>query len=446
MTDDERLEAAHDGGRPYAERLALLDEVGSLDAEARALRGDILRFLGRVDESEAEFAALLAGAPEHRALARIGLANVRAARADWAGARTLLEEVLAEAEALDQELVGRVHGIVASTWFNEHDLARAEASLERAAAVQRGIRDRAGEAVSLTSLGVVAFARGASSRAFALLEEGRALAARFGQHHWAAMAESYLAMLRHEAGDLESASAFYDGSIAALERLGVRRAEGLTLFGRAMLRVEHRAFDAAAEDLRDALSNERATSPDYEPLLAAALALVAVGRGDREARDHQLAFARDCAGRRGDRFRPMLDALAAALVEGAPFPASWEAIESRLLARAVESLARAPRRRLRLGEACSWFELDEHPRVDLARRRPLRRLLAALVERHREPQKPPLSVEALVKRGWPDERLVAATGATRLYSAIATLRKMGLEGALERRGEGYALTSDLWCG
>jgi tetratricopeptide (TPR) repeat protein len=441
-SDPELLRAAQDPALPYTERLALLDAMAAPDPGARALRGDVLRFLGRIDESEAAFSTLLDGDPNQHALATIGLANARAARADWAGAGALLEALVADA-GLERRLVARAQAILASTWFNRHDLDKAEAALEKAAALQRALRDREGEAASVTSLGIVAFARGDRSGAFAFLDEGRALARRVGHSHWEAMASSYLAMLRHDAGELDAASALYDASIAALDHLGVRRAEGITLFGRAVLRVERGRFEAAEDDLREALSEERATSPDYEPLLAAALAIPAAARGDREARDHHLRFARQCAARRGDRFVPLIQALEAALAGGSAI-SPIATIEGRLLARAVAALAtRGPRRTLRLGDDAAWFAIDDGPRVDLARRRPLRRVLVALVERHREPDRPALSVDALIRAGWPDERLVPSAGAARLYTAVATLRRMGLDGVIERRGEGYALAADV---
>lgn len=423
MTEHDRRALATDPGRSYAERLAALDALPP-EPELLALRGDILRFLGRIDESEAVFRSL----PDPAG--RIGLANARCARADWAGARAILGEL----HGLDPRTEARVQAIVASTWFNQDDLVEAGAALERAVAIQRSVRDREGEAISVTSLGIVAFAAGESSRAFAYLDEGRDLSRRVGLPHWEAMARSYLAMLRHDAGDLDAAEALYDESIEALDRIGVRRAEGITLLGRAMLRIERGRLDAAVDDLRDALSEERATSPDYEPLIAAALAIPASARGDLAARDHQLRFARECL--RGSRFASVIDGLQAALEGGTRLDGG---IEARLLGRAVAAVARG--RRLRVAEDSSWFELDGQ-RVDLSRRKPLRRILAALVERHRG-DRGASSVDALVRAGWPDEKLVGSTGATRLYTAVATLRKMGLEGVIERSGEGYAIADGV---
>lgn len=445
------LEVARDSEKSYEERLVLLERALSggavLPPEVLALRGDMLRFVGRIDESEGAFRELEKWASSDArflAVAKVGLANVRCTRAEWAAARAILDEVLVSHEsAVDRPFVARVHAIRASTFFNEQRLSEAQDALERALEIQRALRDREGEAISTTSLGIVAFAEGESSRAFSLLDEGRALAKRIGLTHWEAMAKSYLAMLRHEAGDLDAASRLYEESIGDLDALGVRRAGGITLFGRAILHFERRAFDRADEDFRDALSAERATSPDYEPLLVATLSLPAAVRRDAEARDHQLRFARECAGRRGDRFVFIVDALDRALVGGAPFDElrDGKTIEGRLVARALDALARAgTSHELRIAADASRFSLDGASPVDIARRKPLKRILEALAARHAAGPNRPLSVETLVRAGWPDDRLIGSTGATRLYTAIATLRKMGLEDVIERRGEGYALS------
>lgn len=460
MVDQQKrtLEAAKDASLSYEARLATLEGAtltGAARLEGLALRGDMLRFLGRIEESEQVFQSLLALAKTDAAtaaIAKVGLANAQCARAKWSEARALLLEVVGKKKtAFERPFLARVYAIIASTYFNEHMLDDAEHALEKAVEIQRSIRDRAGEAMSTTSLGIVAFARGESSRAFAYLDEGCAMARRIKLTHWEAMAKSYLAMLRHEAGELDIAASLYDESIDALDHLGVRRAEGITLFGRAILRFERRDFEGAVQDFRDALSEERATSPDYEPLLAAALAISAHARGDIEARDHQLRFARECSTRRGDRFAFVIDAIEKACAAHSQSPAvvtaplrAAESIEGRLVARALDVLLKIEiARTLFVANDASWFDLDRKGRVDIARRRPLKRLVEAFVKRHREDANRPLSVESLVRAGWPDERLVGSTGATRLYTAIATLRKMGLDDVIERRGEGYALADNV---
>jgi hypothetical protein len=77
--------------------------------------------------------------------------------------------------------------------------------------------------------------------------------------------------------------------------------------------------------------------------------------------------------------------------------------------------------------------------VDLGRRSTLRRVLAALAHAHYEQPGVALSRMALFAAGWPGEQIDAGSAANRVYVAVAELRKLGLEGALESDGEGYLL-------
>jgi hypothetical protein len=86
-----------------------------------------------------------------------------------------------------------------------------------------------------------------------------------------------------------------------------------------------------------------------------------------------------------------------------------------------------------------WFEAPGSARVDLSRRRALRLLLHALTERRHSAPGAALSLDDLVATGWPGERIAAASGARRAYTAIASLRDMGLRNVLIRHDDGYLL-------
>lgn len=94
---------------------------------------------------------------------------------------------------------------------------------------------------------------------------------------------------------------------------------------------------------------------------------------------------------------------------------------------------------LMVGEASRWFEVAGKPAVSLARRGPIRRILDALVDAHARGTEDALDVNAVVAVGWPGETVSADAGATRVYTAVRTLRRMGLEGILLTRDEGYLL-------
>jgi hypothetical protein len=86
-----------------------------------------------------------------------------------------------------------------------------------------------------------------------------------------------------------------------------------------------------------------------------------------------------------------------------------------------------------------WFQLPGSAPVSVARWRPLQRLLARLAEHRDTAPGEPLTVDALVAAGWPGERMLPRAGATRVYTAIASLRRLGLRDLLLREGGGYLL-------
>jgi hypothetical protein len=86
-----------------------------------------------------------------------------------------------------------------------------------------------------------------------------------------------------------------------------------------------------------------------------------------------------------------------------------------------------------------WFRSPGGPVVSIERWRPLQRLLLRLAEEREVSPGVPLTVEALVEAGWPGERMIARAGATRVYTAIASLRRLGLRNVLLRVDGGYLL-------
>jgi hypothetical protein len=98
---------------------------------------------------------------------------------------------------------------------------------------------------------------------------------------------------------------------------------------------------------------------------------------------------------------------------------------------------------LAVGPAGVWFQLPGEPVVSLERWRSLQRVLACLAEERQDRPGGPLSVEALVTAGWPGERMLARAGATRVYTAIASLRRLGLRDVLLSTDQGYLLAPGL---
>jgi predicted ATPase len=115
------------------------------------------------------------------------------------------------------------------------------------------------------------------------------------------------------------------------------------------------------------------------------------------------------------------------------FKPYWEAV----LAQTGDT-ATAGRFALEIGPDARWFRIAGGDKVSLARRKAMRSLLHRLVdEAHRNPENR-LAVSELAAAGWPGERLLPESGASRVYTAVRSLRKMGLKDILESDG-GYRL-------
>ncbi|NUP11498.1 MAG: hypothetical protein HOW73_36090 [Polyangiaceae bacterium] len=86
----------------------------------------------------------------------------------------------------------------------------------------------------------------------------------------------------------------------------------------------------------------------------------------------------------------------------------------------------------------TWFQ-TQAGRVDVARRGAVRRILAGLSHARLESPGKALTVDELFGIGWPGERIPYESQVRRVYTAVWTLRTLGLEGLLLTRDEGYLL-------
>ncbi|MFO0613270.1 MAG: hypothetical protein U0414_11800 [Polyangiaceae bacterium] len=91
-----------------------------------------------------------------------------------------------------------------------------------------------------------------------------------------------------------------------------------------------------------------------------------------------------------------------------------------------------------IAEDGTWFEFDGH-HVDVARRGAVRRILAELAESRIQRPGTPRTVDELFQVGWPGERIPYESQVRRVYTAIWTLRTLGLEEVLLTRDQGYLL-------
>ncbi len=88
-----------------------------------------------------------------------------------------------------------------------------------------------------------------------------------------------------------------------------------------------------------------------------------------------------------------------------------------------------------------WFEPPGGEPVDLTRRHALGRVVQALARARLETPGLALSSASLAAAGWPDEKSLPSSMANRLYVALSTLRKLGLD-SLVKSPDGYRLDPD----
>jgi hypothetical protein len=99
--------------------------------------------------------------------------------------------------------------------------------------------------------------------------------------------------------------------------------------------------------------------------------------------------------------------------------------------------------RLIVAPDTSWFQLADRDVVRIDTRAPLRRLLGALVDlRIYRPNATMTVIEAFAA-GWPGERAHPNAASIRVYTAIHTIRHLGLRQVLVRRNGGYILDADV---
>jgi hypothetical protein len=181
-----------------------------------------------------------------------------------------------------------------------------------------------------------------------------------------------------------------------------------------------------------------------------ALARAALAAGDRGA-----AAEHERSARRRARFAP--GAVESSSPETSePTPPVWLGLDVRIAQMSLEhALARhdgepcapqheAPRRNDDAGPATlvlprigNWLRLQGRERLNAPGK--LCRVLRTLAVHQQRAPGAPLSIDELIARGWPGEKMHPEAGTKRVYTAIWHLRRLGLKDAILRVDGGYLL-------
>jgi predicted ATPase len=424
-------------------------------ARALACLGDVEAARGRFAEGFAAYERALAlhveakdRAHEGRALHAMALNRLESGR--FGEARLLFDRALAILRQGDRLAEVKALNHVAVMAIEEGRLADAEARLAEGLAAARAVGDRRAEAILVGNVAALAEERGDLDEAVRGYEESIDLHLRIGSRRSHGHMLAFIGNARFEQGRLEEARAAYEAALDKLAELGWRAS--MVLPGLAAVRAAlgdlpgAEATFARAEEELAKLGNARLSAAlrVHEGHLDLARAREAAARGDAALAASLVARART----------RMTDALVDPDPRGAARSGPALAIEStdvrialRCLRRALAEQAAPPldpgEDALLVGKGSSWFRPPGGEVVSLDRRKSLRLLLDALVEARLAAPGAVLSSSALVAAGWPGEDVPPEAGAGRVYTALSTLRKLGLRAVIQSVDDGYRVDPEV---
>lgn len=254
---------------------------------------------------------------------------------------------------------------------------------------------------------------------------------------WAAIAQ--------EQGDLESSRSRFQEAITTSREIHKHRgheAEALTHLG--ILECEAENWDEAKRILEDAVRLYEALAEPAELAVALGFLAVAVAHDDRPASQALLKRCEPLMDKLGSRDSDVLFRRLSELAAGTspppdpPFdlaPSHLVRVAGRLQERSTRKLETT----LHVGQQARWFRIGCGPKVDLQRRRILRRLLTQLIEHRTAAPGVPVSPQELIANCWSGESIDPSAATNRLYVAMSKLRKLGLDKALTTDADGYLL-------
>ncbi|MFT6395876.1 MAG: putative ATPase [Bradymonadia bacterium] len=378
------------------------------------------------------------------------------ARSDWKSAHAL-------APLSSGGLRGEVAALRAAIERSAGDAATAEMAYSEALSLLREHRpEQVGRTLSnfagfLMEQGRVAEARSTFAQSLSSLRDA-------GDLRMEAVTLGNLGLVEHEQGDLDTARARFERALELHLELGYRRFVGITRCDLAVLAFERRQF-AEADTFFGVGREDLIAAGDFRQFALATSAHAAcVARlGELERAEEIAASAtkhharvsgsplgeavgiyglhRQLAGKPADS--ELLSAVRNLLDSDALAAATNDELRLalRLLHQALDAIDAASSA-LRVAEGSVELVLPGGESVSLESRPVLARLLETLVSAALA-QSGSVSVETLVRSGWPDQRAVNSAAVNRLHVALSTLRKLGLKPYLQRVEDAYQLAEEL---
>lgn len=413
---------------------------------------------------------------EGRALLALGAVHRMAGQMDKALGE--LEEALAVAkQAGDVRLEAHVLGDMA----HAHHIRRDESGktmvlAERARALHQEAGSRRDEADMCGLLAALHQARGEAHQARSRYEQALELLSGGGDLGVLGMVHTNLGTLHQELGNLDAALNHQEEALRLCVAAGGRRLEGGVLGNRASVLFEmgrldeaRDGFDRAVRVLQDV--GDVVHESFFQAQLAAVIAtqgavdeaagLYARAEKRFESSGHtseswklalrlqrchiDLARARQAEGEGVIELASKLRDEVRDVIASLPTETTDDVrVAARMLTRVLDAPPKQPEPKpivgaLTVSEDASNVWLPTTARVSLEKRKPVRLLLLRLIQEHAKKPGSPLTVDDLLAAGWPGERVIRDAGASRVYVALGTLRKLGLRDVILSREGGYLL-------
>jgi predicted ATPase len=362
--------------------------------------------------------------PAAAAGAALGLHALTGDRGPWHAGTAVLDTALAiqPADAPERVLLWSARAL---TLALRGAYRAAAADAEAARAVARRIEHML---LVLGILGPIHRFEGHIEAALALARQEGELARAHGRDAWAARADFNLANALLVQGHRAQAEPLWRSARATALAHGEVRIAAICLTNQAIAAAEAGHFDDARA-LFDAAAAElvAAEMPVIHAKLTAQRARLALAQNTLPEAAEHIAAGRAAAARLCDAELAVdIEVAAARLAERRDDPAA-----AHLWASARTLAGDGLRMRLPTEIPGRWLVGPQGQRIDLAGKPVLRRVLAALAEG-------PLSVAELVERAWPGERILPDAAASRVYTAVRALRRLGAPITTGPDG-GYAL-------
>jgi len=302
--------------------------------------------------------------------------------------------------------------------------------------LSRAAGDRRYEAAAWLFMAAVMHDRGDDDKAGRFAEEARAAYIEVSHHPGRAAALSTLGLLAADSGDEATAAEHFAEARRHLRHTPNRQVEAQLDMRQAFWsEIEHaRAqYQRAIEAFADLGSPRRA-------LLARACWLIAeLDAGHREQAEAMRAHLVDEGSQEWAEASEVARLALVALDGGTTLHADVESAWVRRVRARVERWVGGEHAPDALVIGDGWFKPPHAASVNIAARRAPRRVLVALAQlRVVEPGRS-LSVSQLFDAGWPGELALESAAKSRVYVAVSTLRKRGLEPVLQKTDDGYRL-------